>query len=287
MPNRRERRRLQRIRNKQAEQLANEAQMPMETPKDESKKDRLALALALIGYVPALGWPVYEMTAPDPNVYIASGMLLFAAICFLAALLVYFQLGRRWKVALVLATICAFVWVDRIVITSLTPPNFVYIKPGVFANPGQPNAFWIFIVVHRGSSPLYNVLIGFNDQDREKQDSDSLSNGHGRVQWNQSLHYPEIDPITVGKPDAEVGSLYWSPGVINDEHYFIHINHRKEFATEVLQVKKIGNDWSYAMRYTDDRTHKKLIECRDSSFPIDSEWANNLPPCFPKYTATD
>jgi len=244
---------------------------------EQESRERRALALALLGFVPALGWPVYEMTSPDPNIYAASGIVLLVAVFLLASALVYLKWGKWRKCLLALTVISAFLWINYIVIKSLTAPNFVYVKPGVAANPGQPNAFWIFIVVHRGDSPLYNVLIGFNDLDKEKQDSDSLKNGHGRVQWNHSLHYPEIDPVIVGQPDAEIDSLYWTPGAIDDEHYYIHVNHRKGFGTEVLQVKKIGNDWQFAMKYTDDRTHKQLIECRDSKFPVDSEWQSALP----------
>ena len=70
-------------------------------------------------------------------------------------------IGPPVKTALVLLLI----WVPLgfLLKHELPGPSFPFIKPAAVLNPNSPGAFWVFIVVNRGHSELYNVDMSFQD----------------------------------------------------------------------------------------------------------------------------
>jgi hypothetical protein len=135
------------------------------------------------------------------------------------------------------------------------------------------------------------VNITFQDMVRTQQVTEGLKNGTIPVSQSprftssemKQLHYEELDRNPIGGTDNEVAKFFWQPPVMNDEHYEMILRHRKGVVSEQLFIKQIGSEWQYAMRVTDPEQNKLLIECRDPLFPVDNEWREELPKCFPKY----
>jgi len=197
--------------------------------------------------------------------------------------------GPPVKVVIVLL----FIWIPLFFLLKkeLPGPSFPYIKPAVVLDPRTPNSFWVFFVVVRGKSELYNTDISFQDMIRSAQVADLLKSGNvstndaATLMQSEStaLHYAELDPNPTGANDNEVGQFYWRPPTMDNERYDIVSKHRKGVLHEELYIKKIGNEWQYAVRVTDVGSKDVLIECRDPHFPVDKEWKEELPKCFPNY----
>jgi hypothetical protein len=169
--------------------------------------------------------------------------------------------------------------------------SFIYIKPGVVLNPNRPEALWVFITVTRGRSELYNVDISFQDMIRSQEIKKALESKTipqeqlSELAWSDliHLHYNELGQNTADGLDREVGQFEWRPPAMDNEQYDILSVHRKGTVREQLRIKLIGQQWQYAMRVIDPQTNSVLIKCRDPNFPVDTEWGQNLPVCFPNY----
>lgn len=252
------------------------------------RREKLNWALVYLGlFVSSAAWG-YSVNSP----YWASLLFLISLGFLLAAFWKYFEFKRRIKVVVTVLFLVVFLIVDSKWVAYVIAPSFLYVKPAVLLNPQQPNAFWVFIVVVRGRDALYNASVHFQDLDRpeavrkELNEKMPLNETERLLQSDfAGFNYAELDPNTTGGNDNEAAQFYWTPGILDDEHYDIVLVHRKGTIREKLNVKRIGAEWQYAMRVTDMGSHKILIECRDPKFPNDSEWKRELSRCFPDYQA--
>jgi hypothetical protein len=218
-----------------------------------------------------------------------------AAYCF-GLYAAPFSIGRPLKSVIVLAVIwIPLMWLLQV---TLPKPSFPYIKPGVLVNPQSNNlAAWGFVTVNRGAKELLNVNGEFIDAARAalvakilQQNAVSPANAGSLIDSERKdLHYDVLNPNTVGGLDSEDGMFYWTPGsdILFDERYEIVFGHTKGSVREHLYIKKIQNDWKYAMYLNDEKTAITLIKCRDDGFTVDGDWWRGAPKCLPSFPTAD
>jgi hypothetical protein len=236
------------------------------------------------------------IAAPDLPFKTALSIIGIAGLSFSGAAYCFnlyrapFLIGVPIRTVLILALIWSpLLWLAY---AKLPKPNFPYIKSGPLLNPQSPNAVWGMMIVDRGHDELSNVNVSFADQGRSNLLNKKLNQGNLTPQQatdlvtstHLELHYPELNPNTVGGIDSEDGIFYWRPGeALPDESYEIVIGHAKGSIREHLYIKQIGDEWREAMYLNDERTEVTLIKCRDTGFPADGEWWSDAPRCFPKF----
>jgi hypothetical protein len=252
----------------------------------KSRREKLNSVFVYLGlFVGFAGWGYAVDSA-----YGASLLFLLSLGFLLAAWWEYFEFKVHTKVVVMILVLTGFVVGDSKWIAYVTAPSFPYVKSGALLNPQQPNSFWSFMIVNRGRNTLYNVSVHFQDMDRTDlirkalQQNPPSSDIATLLQSDTAeFHYVELDPNTTGGIDNEVAHFFWTPAFLSDEHYDVLLTHRNGTFREKLNIKKIGTQWQYAMRVTDEGSHVILIECRDPKFPTDSEWKRELPKCFPDF----
>jgi len=158
--------------------------------------------------------------------------------------------------------------------------SFFFVKPGVFFL----DKGWAFAVVQRGPETLYHATIHLADQDAAAAVRSDPSRASELIpKTDGKFSYDELDPSHVGETSAEDGLFYWAPFNLEHEHFDFLLEHRSGVLRERLRVEKVGGNWQYAMKLTDEGKRVILIECRDAKFPEDGEFLRNLPACFPGF----
>jgi hypothetical protein len=165
----------------------------------------------------------------------------------------------------------------------------VFVKPGVVFDPDNPSAHWGFIVVLRGDEPAYRANLTFQDIDkadeigRQLKAGKSLSHDEIFSDFHRN-QYEELDPHPARKGrDTEVDMFHWRPPNMSNEKYLISVEHRTGGTSEDLRIKAVDGGWQVAMKVADEKSGDVLILCKDPKFPSSSEWASDLPKCFPEY----
>ncbi len=246
--------------------------------------------MALTYWSVVAGLVIGGMSLIDSHVYMASVCILAAVALLIGGMWVRYRWHYLAKVVFAGVALVAFGVGGYRWVAYATAPSFPYIMPGPLFDPGQPSAFWDFLVVARGRKPIYNLAVSFQDMDQTAIVKKALGQRASPSEADRLLktefatfNYAELDPNTAGGNDNQAAQFYWRPGRLDDEHFNILLVHRAGTLRELLQVKNIAGRWQIAMRLTDERTHKALIECRDSGFPPEAEWRAELPGCFPKF----
>lgn len=255
---------------------------------EPKRQDRLGLALAYWSLV--LAFLVAGLGLMDTHAIWASFCFLAAVALLIVGMWAHFRRLLWVKVVLTVVALGAFAVPDYTWLAYAMVPSFPFVMPGPLLSPGQPTAFWDFLVVVRGHRPIYNLSVHFQDVDQaaivKRELERGVSPGKAREllrSQGAALTYRELDPNTVGGTDSQDALFSWHPGNLKDEHYNILLVHRDGTLREILQMKDVRGKWAFAMRLTDERTRKALIECRDSRFPPGGEWRVDLPACFPKF----
>jgi hypothetical protein len=255
------------------------------------RKDYASILLALAGSA-----VLTLLAAPELPAWSTCVLVFVAGASFTGAayLLGIFRapvpIGTPVRAIIVFALIWwPMIWLlDR----ELPSYSFPYIKPGVVFDPGGPNATWVFLVVNRGHKELHNVKISFRDLIRAHEIAQLLRSGAipqsqlSEVVQSDALemHYPALARNTTGGNDNEDDHFFWKPPNLPDESYEIVATDGNTITVrELIAIKNTENGWQYAIRVTNEKNHRPLIECRDPRFPADNGWGANLPRCFPDY----
>jgi hypothetical protein len=201
---------------------------------------------------------------------------------------------RPVRFVLAAALVTAFLAVSTYSLWRETLPDFVFLKPGIALNERDPlSAAWMFIIVLRGKEPMYNTEVQLEDINKTEYFAERLRKGDNVThdQLASELYrnqYPELDPHPgITGMDTEVDTMFWHPLQMADQKYVIGMHNRTSGVVENLEIKKANGSWQYAMRVVDDKSHDILIRCRDSRFPVSTEWPAALPGCFPQYWDRD
>jgi hypothetical protein len=122
------------------------------------------------------------------------------------------SLERRWygavRFVLAAALVTIFLAVSTYSLWRETLPDFVFLKPGVALNEGDPqSAGWMFIIVLRGKEPLYNTEVQLEDINKTEYFAERLRKGENVTHEELASEYyqqqySELDPHPSKCPSA-------------------------------------------------------------------------------------
>jgi hypothetical protein len=156
------------------------------------------------------------------------------------------------------------------------PPSLVYVVPAVWSPTPTPE--WIMIVRHCGPSSLYNVTIGFTDEDRSEQ----IRRRGNTTPEEIAQTYTDLGPFSEIDPTSQGARFFWAPLNPDDENYSVRVTSRDGIFDETLKVARRSGEWLNSIKVSEinDGIERIIINCRDKRF-ADSE--DDLPACFPHY----